>query len=139
MKRIILIIGLAVLVGVSALLAGKPTENAVVGPQASVSFAKAITLVSPLLYPSGLAAGDLNHDGIPDLAVISSENTTPLDYALGKGNGHFRSWRRNAKVAEGPSLVLLADVDGDGNLDAITSEGGLGLAFGDGKGRLYGG
>jgi hypothetical protein len=36
-----------------------------VAPQAStsVSFAKAITVISPLLYPSSLAAGDLNHSG----------------------------------------------------------------------------
>jgi hypothetical protein len=109
---------------------------------ASVSFATAITVISPLLYPSSLAAGDLNHSGIPGLAVVSADNNAPLVYALGKGNGRFRQWRQNDNVGYAPGFVLLADVDGDGNLDAITTDigaGDLNVAFGDGKGHLYGG
>jgi hypothetical protein len=139
MRRIVLIVALALMVGAAALLARN-----VVAPQAStsVSFAKAITLESPLLYPSSLAAGELDHSGIPGLAVVSEENTSPLVYSLGRGNGYFRGWRRNDNVGYAPGFVLLAAVDGSPNLDAITTDAGAGdinLAFGDGKGHLYGG
>ena len=142
MKQAILIVGLTFVVGVTALLAGN--ADVPVAPQSlsSVSFAKAITIPSPLLYPGSLSAGDLTHDGIPDLAVVSDENNAPLAYALGKGNGHFGAWRNNNNVGYAPGFVLLADVDGDGNLDAITTDIGgddLFVAFGDGKGHLYGG
>ena len=63
-------------------------------------------------------------------------------YALGKGNGRFRAWQQNGHVGYAPGFVLLADVDGDGNPDAITTDigaGDLNVAFGDGKGHLYGG
>src|SRR5579859_6553845 len=138
MKYTILIIGFGALVGATFLLAGDA-----VTPRAStsVSFAK-VTFTSPLLYPSSLAAGDLNHDGFPDLAVVSDENTAPLVHALGKGNGRFGSWRNDDRVGYSPGFVLLADVDGDGSLDAITTDiesGELFVAFGDGKGHLDGG
>jgi hypothetical protein len=108
-----------------------------------LSFSRAITFDSPLLYPSWLAAGDLAPAGFPSIAVVSPDNTeTPLEYALGKGNGHFRAWRNNDNVGNAPGFVLLADVYGDGNLDAITTDVGgndLFVASGDGKGHLYGG
>jgi hypothetical protein len=142
MKRAIVIVSLTLVVSVTALLAGDAVAPAAPLGSASVSFRKVVTANGPLLFPSSLAAGDLTHSGIPDLAVISPNNTTPLEYALGIGNGRFRAWRQNDNVGYAPSFVLLADVDGDGNLDAITTDDGdgdLNLAFGDGKGHLYGG
>ena len=55
MKRAILIVALALVTTATVLLAGDGDA-----PQgsASVSFAKAITFASPVLYPSSLAAGD---------------------------------------------------------------------------------
>jgi hypothetical protein len=140
MKRSIFIVSFAL--ATTALLVGNAVVPAALQPSTSVSFAKAINVTSPLLYPSSLAAGDLNHSGIPGLAVVSADNSSPLMYALGKGDGRFRSWKPNGHVGYAPPFVLLADVDGDGNLDAITSDilaGDLNLAFGDGKGHLYGG
>jgi hypothetical protein len=140
MKSAILIVGLSLLVGVTVLLAGDA-----VAPQdfTSVSFAKAITFDTSIVYPSSLAAGDLTQDGFPGIAVVSPDNTeTPLEYALGKGNGHFRAWRNNDNVGNAPGFVLLADVYGDGNLDAITTDVGgddLFVAFGDGKRLLVDG
>jgi hypothetical protein len=142
MKFAVLMIGLALAVGSTVLLAGDAVAPAAPQGSTSVSFAKAITVGSPALYPSSLAAGDLSHDGFPGLAIVSTENNAPLSYALGKGNGHFRTWRNNDNVGCSPDFVLLADVDGDGNLDAITSDiggGDINLAFGDGKGHLNGG
>jgi hypothetical protein len=141
LKRTFLIIGFGLAVG-AALYAGQSTNPTPSSLAATLSFAKAVTLESPLLYPSSLAAGDLNHSGIPGLAVVSENNSTPLMYALGKGNGRFRVWHQNGHVGYAPGFVLLADVDGDGNLDAITTDIGAGdvnVAFGDGKGHLYGG
>jgi hypothetical protein len=142
MKRTILIGGLILAIGATVLLAGNAVAPLLLQASTSVSFAKAINLSSPLLYPSSLAAGDLNHSGIPGLAVVSADNSSPLMYALGKGDGRFRSWKPNGHVGYAPPFVLLADVDGDGNLDAITSDilaGDLNIAFGDGKGHPFGG
>jgi hypothetical protein len=73
-KRITLIVALLILA--SALLAGNPAQTAAAqGPQPRVSFAKAITSHSPVLYPNGLAAGDLNGDGFADVAVVSFDNS----------------------------------------------------------------
>jgi len=80
----ILIVGLAVLVSATLLLAGDAVAPAGAQISAPVSFAKAITFPSPLLYPSSLAAGDLNTTVFPDLAVVSAENTANLAYALGR-------------------------------------------------------
>src|SRR5579863_900230 len=139
MKRTSLIVGLALVLGATVLLAGHA-----ISPQApaSVSFLSVVTVQGPLLYPSSLAAGDLNHSGIPGLAVVSADNSSPLMYALGKGDGRFRSWKPNGHVGYAPPFVLLADVDGDGTLDAVTSDilaGDLNIAFGDGKGHFSGG
>jgi hypothetical protein len=142
MKHAILIVGLALVLGATVLLAGDAVAPVTPQTSALVSFAKAINVGSPLLYPSSLAAGDLNHSGIPGLAVVSVNNSVPLVYALGKGNGRFRAWRQDGNVGYAPGFVLLADVDGDGNLDAITTDilaGDLNVTFGDGEGHLYGG
>jgi VCBS repeat protein len=142
MKHAILIVGLALVLGATVLLAGDAVAPVTPQTSALVSFAKAINVGSPLLYPSSLAAGDLNHSGIPGLAVVSVNNSVPLVYALGKGDGRFGAWRQDRNVGYAPGFVLLADVDGDGNLDAITTDilaGDLNVTFGDGEGHLYGG
>jgi hypothetical protein len=135
MKQAILIIGVA-LVASAVLLAGDAVVP--VAPQAStsVSFAKAITIKSPVLFPYSLAAGDLTHNGIPDLAVVGV-GTPALLHALGKGNGRFGRWSNKGGTDDAPNFVIFADVDLDGNLDAVTTDGDQAVvivAFGDGKG-----
>jgi len=136
MKSAILIVGLALLASVTLLLAGHAVAPAATQAPGSVSFREVVTVNGPLLYPSSLAAGDLNHDGFADLALLSMSNSAPLAYALGKGNGRFGTWRNDDYV--GYNFVLLADVYGDGNLDAITTSAEIDISAGDGKGHLYG-
>src|ERR1700690_873053 len=114
MKRTILIIMLALAIYATVLWAGDGVASQGFVP---LFFSRAITFASPLLYPSWLAAGVLSRDGFPGLAVVSTENTAPLAYALGKGNGRFGTWRNNDNVGYSPGFVLLTDLDGDGNLD----------------------
>jgi hypothetical protein len=100
----------------------------------TVSFAKAITFLTGVQCPLALAVGDLNGDGIPDLAVVSPEYSA-VTYAFGKGNGKFGEWHYTISSYY-PDFVLLADVNQDGNLDAISSGGNLTIAFGDGHGHF---
>src|SRR5580704_2344477 len=200
MQRIILIIGLAMLVGATAIVAGDAVVRTAPQVLSPVSFAKAITLKSPAMYPTSIAAGDLTHNGIPDLAVVSNEwgflyhalgegdgnvqasaegpaslsfrsvvtENGPVLYptslaagdfsggefpglavvgneeqflvhGLGEGNGRFDHWGNSGGTGGAPHFVLLADMDGDGNLDAVTADDMRPLvtvAFGDGKGNF---
>jgi hypothetical protein len=65
MKRTAFITGLALLAGATVLLAGDAGAPGAAQGSTSVSFAKAITINSPAIYPFSIAAGDLNHDGFP--------------------------------------------------------------------------
>jgi hypothetical protein len=102
MKRISTTVGAVVLAGAALVFAGGKAKPNGAPASHSVSFAKAINLKSPLLYPYSLAAGDLNRDGLPDIAVVSIDNNAPLAYALGKGNGHFHSWSHDGNVGYAP-------------------------------------
>ena len=78
--------------------------------------------------PSGLAAGDLNGDGFPDLAV--SVGKPHLTVLLNDGAGGFgapATWQANTtNYAQGPGIAV-ADLDKDGDQDVVLYEqtGGL--------------
>ena len=136
MKSTMSVIGLALVA--ATVLVARDVSNMVPVAQGSVSFAKAINLVSPVLYPTSLAAGDLNGSGFPGLAVVGNEDPDLL-HAVGKGNGHFGYWSHSGGTGGAPGFVFLADVDGDGNLDAVTADAMrplVTIAFGDGKGNF---
>jgi hypothetical protein len=74
------------------------------------------------LYPTSIAVGDFNGDGIPDLAVSSSYvnyNDQYEEYViilLGKGDGTFTTGTSFNLTAEDFYLAV-ADFNGDGNAD----------------------
>ena len=74
-------------------------------------------------FPSSLAAGDLNRDGIPDLVLEA--DSVPIDnggiYVLrGRGDGTFATPVEYLGDAK-PTSVRLADVDRDGRLDIVAT------------------
>ena len=100
-----------------------------------------ISLPSPV--PTDLKAEDLNGDGKPDLVIgrFSTSTTGQLSVYLGNGNGTFTLFSHfsgTGSVYE----VALADMNGDGKLDAVVggvSAGGVGLLTifqGQGNGGL---
>lgn len=64
----------------------------------------------------GLAVGDLNRDGVPDIAVCSANNGNQISVLLGIGDGSFRA---PVPIAVGTDTFALgiADWNGDGGND----------------------
>ncbi|HKA75248.1 MAG TPA: FG-GAP-like repeat-containing protein, partial [Xanthobacteraceae bacterium] len=65
--------------------------------------------------PTSVAAGDLNGDSIPDLAV-TNQSTNDVSILLGHGDGTFAGTPRIA-VGGAPESLAIGDLNGDGILD----------------------
>lgn len=68
--------------------------------------------------PNGLATGDLNGDGFPDIVVHCAESRT-LAIFLGAPGLHFS--RINEPAESGWGGVAVADLNGDGKADIVTA------------------
>jgi len=92
------------------------------------------TFRSPVLYDSGapganaVTVADVNADGAPDLLVANGcfaycnggeESLTILSVLLGNGDGTFRPAVTYATGATTSGWVSVADLNGDGKLDAV--------------------
>jgi hypothetical protein len=70
-----------------------------------------------------LAVGDLTGNGIPDLVVSDAYSSDPayVTVLLGNGDGTFRFGSR-VNVGAAPFSITLADLNGNGKLDIITTD-----------------
>jgi hypothetical protein len=85
------------------------------------SFAAPVGSVGVELYPSFIAAGDLNGDGRLDL-VGGSQGGTKVSVALGNGNGTF-SPKVDYPVSY-PLSAVIGDLNADGRPDLVVAEAG---------------
>ncbi len=93
------------------------------------------TFAAPVVYsagtsPVGLAVGDFNGDGKPDVAIINAPASGATDGSatiyLNSGNGVLTLSGSSPDVGPSPSAVTTADVDGDGKDDLIVTDDGSG-------------
>ena len=128
----------------------KPLHNGKTGfkelkpEQTGISFVnhltkKDITHNRLLLDGSGVAAGDINGDGLPDLYFTQLDGPNRL--YLNEGAFHFEDVTKSAGVALPGYLcsgATFADVDGDGDLDLLVTTyfHGTILFLNDGKGHF---
>ena len=106
-------------------------QHAEAGKKPPLKLTKAAVYSSDGSYSTGVAAGDLNGDGIPDMVVsnmcaggtfCSSDYIATVGVLLGHGDGTF-----NAAVSYDsgddrlcrPFSVAIADVNGDGHPDLV--------------------
>jgi uncharacterized repeat protein (TIGR01451 family) len=82
----------------------------------------------------GLAVGDFNGDGKPDLAVADNLDSGMVIILLGDGTGGFQP-APNSPIAVGanPYLVVVGDFNLDGKLDLATANYGRGDVSGSGN------
>lgn len=82
-------------------------------------FGPEIVVDSALMGPGQVVAGDINNDGFVDLATMSYDENRTIWYS-GDGAGNFtQEIDIENGTTNGPYNIALADLDGDGDLDAI--------------------
>ena len=101
------------------------------------TFQTATTIGNPSLgfFTGGLAVGDFNRDGLTDLLVMSSSGVT---FYAGNGDGTFQAGVSTPMSLWSAGLTALVDMNGDGNIDIVSSSGSdpssvsVNLGLGDG-------
>lgn|GEM_PF-1568019 len=89
-----------------------------------------------LSYAFGMALGDLNGDGAPDL-VVANHSASTVSVYLNNGDGTFAA-KTDYSVPSGTSeYAVLGDFNGDGYLDIATNNyGGVAILLGHGDGTF---
>jgi hypothetical protein len=110
------------------------------------SLANASQLLMPD-SPSSATVGDVNGDGIPDLAVTLFGQTSGngIAVALGSGNGAFGTpilFPSTLQAADShPTSLVISDINGDGIPDLVFTNqffGTVGILYGAGNGNFSG-
>ena len=95
-----------------------------------------------LVHCVRVAAGDLNHDGNPDLVTIDNLRSVRIWLGAGDGSFNFAGRYGVGPLDTRPYNLVLGDVNGDGNLDIVTADEGLGghisVLTGNGDGTFTG-
>jgi hypothetical protein len=94
------------------------------------SFGPAITAITvPGMQPCHLVLGDVNSDGVLDLAFIDSASLVGrIGIAHGTGDGYF-TFSNVDTAGLSPSGIAGADFDGDGSFDIAVSGGLAGISL----------
>lgn len=85
-----------------------------------------------------VAVGDMNHDGKPDLVVLTTSEDSAVNVLLGNGDGSFQS-EQTFPVGISSNDVQIADVNGDGVPDVVTAnylDGSVSVLIGNNAGGL---
>jgi hypothetical protein len=86
-----------------------------------------------------ILVADTNQDGIPDIVI---NNHSLIEVMLGNGDGTFRPGPSSATILAGSEGFALADVNGDGIIDAVvsgalrSSTGGIAVSLGNDDGTF---
>jgi hypothetical protein len=102
------------------------------------TFTPASTLPPSSAGASGLLVADLNHDGKLDLVAVNFLTYNTISVFLGDGTGAFTPVVNPTTIPLTNSFAL-ADFNGDGNLDLVTSSGTGGtvsIMLGNGDGTF---
>jgi len=92
--------------------------------------------VGPL--PLDVAIGDVNKDGVPDLATADARGSQ-VSVVLGRGDGTFVAPARTVAVGLVPHMLALSDLDQDGDLDLVATDhdsAGVAVWLNDGQGTF---
>jgi Legume lectin domain/FG-GAP-like repeat/Bacterial Ig-like domain (group 3) len=138
--------------GIPDLAVGNYSENAVDGDYATVTillgdghgnFTGTPTSPEVPLYPSALAVGDFNGDGILDLAVtslVTGIGNGTVTVLLGNGNATFTATGTSMATGIYPFSITIGDFNGDGIPDlAVTNsvnDGTVTVLLGNGDGMF---